>query len=154
MEKSFRFIFQDTDALDIPVKMVRAFDVDGIPKWMMRISGDGDELYKPFGVLPPIRKFWSLQNKNLTQLRVPECVIDGVRYLANAIDTYDNDKSCHYEKSHRYTSAFSPASCSPSFHMILRTKKPLRDIICTAGVSVSAFLCLCSCTSSAATLPF
>ena len=92
MEKSFRFIFQDTDAFDIPVKMVREFDVDGIPKWRMRISGDGDELYKPFGVLPPIRKFWSLQNKNLTQLRIPECVIDGVRYLANAIDTYDNDQ--------------------------------------------------------------
>lgn len=92
MEKSFRFIFQDTDALDIPVKMIREFEVGGIPKWRMRISEVGDEMYRPFGVLPPIRKFWSLRNKNLTQLRIPECVIDGVRYLANAIDTYDNDK--------------------------------------------------------------
>ena len=27
MEKSFRFIFQDTDALDIPVKMVKEFEM-------------------------------------------------------------------------------------------------------------------------------
>ena len=82
--KSYRFVFQDTDVVDIPVEYVKTFDIKRFPfKWIMQISGAADVMYNPFGVLTPIKKFWSLQNKNLTQLRFP----DG-KY---AVDTYDND---------------------------------------------------------------
>ena len=84
MTTHFRFVFQDTDVVDIPTNLVKHFEIKPDSwKWIMKIAGAADTTYKPFGVLPPIRKFWSLQNKNLTQLRLP----DG----EYAVDTYDND---------------------------------------------------------------
>ena len=80
----FKFVFQDTDTIDIPEEMVKHFEVKTDSwRWIMKISGAADVMYKPFGVLSPIRKFWSLQNKNLTQLRFPDGKF--------AVDTYDND---------------------------------------------------------------
>ena len=84
MTTHFRFVFQDTDVVDIPTELVKHFEIKPDSwKWIMKIAGAADTMYSPFGVLPPIRKFWSLQNKNLAQLRLPDGKF--------AVDTYDND---------------------------------------------------------------